>query len=161
MVLGIMALVAIIAVVWSITRDTQDNSHKAGQACATSAIDTRIPKPADVKVQILNATDKPGLANVTGDAFKKRGFNVVQVGNSTDVISGTAEIRFGAAAVGAAHLVRAEVPDSRPIADNTKTDNVVVVVLGPGFINLTAEGDLDSTLKSLGKPVRPKLACEA
>ncbi len=158
-VLGIMALLAIVAVVWTITRDTQDDSTKAGDTCATEAIDTQVPEPDQVKLRVFNATDQGGLATTTADALKARGFNVVEVGNSPDVLTGTAEVRFGAKAVGAAHLVRAEIPDAQPIADN-RQDDVVVLVLGPEFTNLTSEGNVDSVLATLGEPVRPKLDCE-
>ncbi len=157
-VLGIMALIAIIAVVWTITRDDQDDSTNAN-ACTTSAIAAEVPEPDQVKLRVLNATDRGGLATTVATAFKSRGFNVVAVGNSPDILTGTAEVRFGAKAVGAAHLVRAQVTDARPIADDRK-DDVVVIVLGPEFTNLNAEDNVEATLKALGKPVRPKLTCE-
>jgi hypothetical protein len=158
-VLGIMALVAIIAVVWTITRDAQDDSAKVAKACATEADDVKVPEPGLVKLRVLNATEQGGLATTTADALKARGFNVVEAGNSPDVLTGTAEVRFGTKAVGAAHLVRAQIPDARPAAD-ARQDDVVVVVLGPEFVNLTAEANVDSVLATLGKPVSPEPACK-
>ncbi|MGH3545803.1 MAG: LytR C-terminal domain-containing protein [Mycobacteriales bacterium] len=158
-VLGIMALIAVIAVVWTITRDTRDNSSSAANTCAVERIAADIPKPAAVKLQVFNATDRDGLATTVADAFRARGFNVVEVGNSPDVLTGTAEVRFGAKAVGAAHLVRAQIPDAQSLADN-RQDDIVVLVLGPDYVNLTSAGNVDSVLKTLGEPVRPKLECE-
>lgn len=158
-VLGIMALVAVIAVVWTITRDTQDDSTTVTNACATEAAAAEVPEPKDVKLRVFNATDRGGLATTTADTFKARGFDVVEVGNSPDILTGPAEIRFGSEAVGAAHLVRAQIPDAQPIADN-RTDDVVVLVLGPEFVNLTSEGNVEDVLSSLGEPVAPPTDCD-
>lgn len=158
-VLGIMALVAIIAVAWTITRDHHGSSAAGKQACTATAVITKIPQPDEVQLRILNATNKPGLATAIANQFKARGFSVLEVGNSSDVPAGTAEVRFGPKAVGAAHLVRAQIPQAQPIADNRK-DDVVVLVLGPELVELTPKASVSSTVKALGEPVRPKPTCE-
>lgn len=159
LVLGVMGLIAIIAVVWTITRDSQDDSDKAGNKCVTAAMATKVPEPAEARVRVLNATDRAGLAGTTGDQLKARGFTVVEVGNSKDVLTASAEVRYGPKAVGAGHLVRANVPGSQAVP-LTEGDDVVTLIIGPGFSKLTPTGEVQNTLKTLGDPVKPKITCE-
>ncbi|MFC7469261.1 LytR C-terminal domain-containing protein [Actinomadura keratinilytica] len=42
------------------------------------------PAPGRIKVNVLNATERSGLAKATADALKKRGFAIGEVGNATE-----------------------------------------------------------------------------
>ena len=56
-------------------------------APATSASPAKVkplPAPGRIKVNVLNATARSGLAKETADALKKRGFAVGEVGNATE-----------------------------------------------------------------------------
>ncbi len=53
----------------------------AGTA-ASAGTGKPLPKPADVTVNVLNATARGGLAKSTADELRKRGFKVGKVGNA-------------------------------------------------------------------------------
>ncbi|WP_436737693.1 LytR C-terminal domain-containing protein [Streptomyces sp. BBFR102] len=61
-----------------------------GKSCprpATSASPAAVkplPAPGRIKVNVLNATERGGLAKKTADALKKRGFAIGEVGNATE-----------------------------------------------------------------------------
>lgn len=51
---------------------------------ASPAKATPLPAPGRIKVNVLNATERSGLAKQTADALKKRGFAIGEVGNATE-----------------------------------------------------------------------------
>jgi hypothetical protein len=69
-----------------------DNTAKGkGKGCSTDAKAegagenggrTGFPKPDTIKVNVLNATDRSGLAQSTADELKKRGFKIGKVTNA-------------------------------------------------------------------------------
>lgn len=156
-VLCTLTVIAITAVIWAITRDSQDSGSAAERAgCGRPPV--TIPKPQHAKVKVLNATDRSGLASDVKAALEKRGFTVVGVDNADTTISGPAAVRFGPKGIGAAQLVRAEVPHAESIPDDIKTD-VVELILGPSYNALTPAGRVSQALKKLGKPTPPAPTC--
>lgn len=86
-------------------------------------------------VQVLNATAFNGLAGAVGDELERRGFTVVEVGNSRETVEEPAVVEFpdgseAAALAVAAHLQGA-VLRSAPDVD------VVTVLLGDAWIDVT------------------------
>jgi len=56
-------------------------STKASPVPSASA--AALPRPAQITVNVLNATTRSGLAKTTADELKKRGFKIGEVGNAT------------------------------------------------------------------------------
>lgn len=149
-VIGVLALVAVITVVWAIVTDDQTGSR--ANECAT--VTPSIPAPSAVKMRVYNGTDKAGLANQVRDKLAKRGFKVIDVGNDpqNESVTSTAQIRYGPKGAGAAQLLQASVPGSE-ILDDSRDDATVDVVLGIPFTNLTPEEDVPAKIKTLEPPV--------
>lgn len=148
-VIGVLALIAAITVVWAIATDSQTGSL-AG-SCTTAQ--PSIPAPKAVKVRVYNGTDQLGLANQVRDKLRKRGFQVIAVGNDPqeEPISVSAQIRYGTTGAGAAELLQASVPGSQ-IIDDARTDSSVDLVLGTSFTDLTPEKEVSIELKKIGPP---------
>ncbi|MBB4924700.1 LytR C-terminal domain-containing protein [Kitasatospora kifunensis] len=116
---------------------------------------TAVPQPQTVTVNVLNATDKAGLAARTADDLKKRGFTVGKVGNAPSALEkkvpGTAELVAGPAGAGAATLLGAQVTGATTMAD-TRTDGSVDFVIGDGY---TALLDPDAAATALAAALKP------
>ncbi|WP_170323952.1 LytR C-terminal domain-containing protein [Cryptosporangium phraense] len=150
-VIGVLALVAVITVVWAIVTDDQTGTTAAG--CNT--VSTKIPEPKQVKVRVYNGTDEAGLAQKVQKALKQRGFQVIAVGNDPqgEPVTQTAQIRYGPTGAGAAQLLQATVQGS-VIVDDAREDNSVDVVLGIAYKDLTKAEDIPAALESL-EPLQP------
>lgn len=148
-VIGVLALVAVITVVWAIVTDDQTGTTAAG--CNT--VQTDIPEPKAVKVRVYNGTDEAGLAAQVATTLKKRGFQVLATGNDPqgEPVTQTAQIRYGPTGAGAAQLLQATVKDS-VIVDDGREDASVDVVIGIDYKALTAEKDVPAALKQLDPP---------
>lgn len=95
--------------------------------------------PADVTVNVYNATERAGLAARTATDVRKRGFRVSTVANDPlqRKVAVTAEVRFGPSGAPASKLVLALVKGSKAVKDS-RTDSSVDLVLGDKYAKLTA-----------------------
>ena len=112
-------------------------------AC-TAAPAAAAPKPANITVNVYNATDRNGLAAGTATQLRARGFVVATVANDPlqRTVAGAAEVRYGASGAAKAKVVLALVKGSKGVKD-ARTDASVDLVLGERFTALV-------------KPVAPK-----
>jgi hypothetical protein len=95
--------------------------------------------PAGVQgtsVEVLNATNRNGLASTVGDELEVRGFTVVDVGNFRDAVTEPALVLFPDGAEPAALAVAAHLQGAvlRPDPDV----DVVTAVLGDGWTGTTS-----------------------
>ena len=97
-------------------------------------------KPADVSLNVYNATNRSGLAGATAKAAAQRGFKVKKIANDPKKasIKQTAQIRYGPSGAASARVVQARVPGSVLVNDKRK-DDTVDLVLGKGWKKLGAE----------------------
>jgi hypothetical protein len=148
-IIGVLALIAAITVVWAIATDDQTGS--LAKTCA--AAKPSIPAPKAVRVRVYNGTDQAGLATKVQKALQKRGFKVIAVGNDpeSEPIATTAQIRYGAAGAGAAELLQASIKGSQ-IVDDDRTESAVDIVLGNGYAGLTPEKQLPAELANIEPP---------
>ncbi len=81
-VVGALVLAAIIFVTVALVKDKQSGPAQA-QGCAKDAVMANItlPEEQDVKINVYNATDKPGLASEMKNEFTNRKFKVIKSGN--------------------------------------------------------------------------------
>lgn len=103
---------------------------------APSPAPTALP-PAQVRVNVYNATERRGLAATVATALSKRAFRVVKVGNDPAgrTVTGTAEVRSSSIGAGAARTVGSQVDGVVAVPDQRR-DASVDLVLGASFKTL-------------------------
>lgn len=89
------------------------------------------PQPGDVPVQVLNASDRAGLANQIADTLKQLGFGVGETGNAAQRTAQTI-IRYSPDREAAAKLLAGSVPSATTVPDPGST-GVLQLVLGRSF----------------------------
>ncbi|MFD2764719.1 LytR C-terminal domain-containing protein [Micromonospora eburnea] len=162
-VVGLLAVLALVFVVVAIVRDTQSNAG-TGKGCPKGwpLADVALHEPKEVKINVYNATDEPGRAGSVADDFRNRKFQVAKVGNATSGFDGVAVLRFGPKGVGGAHLLRAYFLDNAERQfDINRKDDAVDVVLGNSFQQLATTTEVNQSLGDLGSPVAPAGTCPA
>ncbi|MEV4464492.1 LytR C-terminal domain-containing protein [Micromonospora echinofusca] len=160
-VVGLLAVLALVFVVVALIRDTQSSAGLAG-GCPEGwpLADVTLRESKDVKINVYNATDEPGRAGTVADDFRNRKFQVKKVGNEKKQIDDIAVLRYGPKGVGSAHLLRAYFLDNAEYDyDAKRTDDVVDVVLGSGFQQLATTTEVNQSLGDLGAPVAPAGSC--
>jgi hypothetical protein len=162
-VVGVLVLAAVVLVVVALFKDKQTIPIEA-QGCAKNAViaNIKLPEPSAVKINVYNATAKPGLATDEKNEFKARRFTVDKVGNDplAKRVDGVAVLRFGPKAAGAAWLLRAYFLDQATREfDITRKDDHVDVVLGNGFKQLATTTEVNQALAQLGNPTLPEGTC--
>jgi hypothetical protein len=142
------ALCLLTALVWFRVlhrTDTGDTATKSGcPTASTSAVPspvplpTVLPAPSLVSVLVLNSTQRNGIAGAAKKRLERDGFKVTEAADDASalgghgLIKGTAEIRYGPAALAAATLLRFYFPAAVMKATNTSS-GVVTVSLGSKY----------------------------
>jgi hypothetical protein len=95
--------------------------------------------PAQVKVNVYNATSRSGLAAKTAAEVRKRGFRVATVANDPlgKDVGTAAEVRYGRSGTASSVLVIKLVKGAKAVPDR-RTDASVDLVLGDKFKALVA-----------------------
>jgi hypothetical protein len=116
---------------------------------------TAVPQPQTITVNVLNATDKNGLAAQTAAELKKRGFTVGKVGNAPSALQnkvpGAAEVVGGQSGAAAAALLGAQVSGAATMNDG-RSDGSVDFVIGSGFSALLDQNAAATALAAALKP---------
>jgi LytR cell envelope-related transcriptional attenuator len=162
-IVSVLVVAALVFVAAAILRDNQTGPF-APAGCPKDAIiaDTRLPEPSEVKINVYNATDHPGLANQVKIDFANRKFTVLNTGNDPKGkrVDQVAVLRYGPKAVGAAWLLRAYFLDQAAREfDITRKDAVVDVVIGTQFKQLATVTEFHQALAQLGNPTLPEGTC--
>lgn len=91
-------------------------------------------KPADVSLNVYNATTRNGLAGAAAKVARDRGFKVKTVANDPKKasIKQTAQVRFGPQGAASAKLVASHVTGAALVNDK-RTNDTVDLVLGNGW----------------------------
>ena len=140
------------------------------EACPSgyAVVDMELPNDnKQIKVNVYNATDKPGLANSVKLDFEYRRFKVEKTGNNPlgKPVTGVAILRYGPKRVGAAYVLDAYfLNNATHEYDRNRTDDTVDVILGPGFKQLATQTEVNQAFTALagqGGPQVPKNACAA
>jgi LCP family protein required for cell wall assembly len=116
------------------------------------------PEPADVNVQVLNASDKSGLAAKVGDTLKSLGFGVSGSANADQPTPQTV-IRFSPDQAAAADLLGRTVPAATAVPDPGAT-GVLQLVLGRSFDDVVRAPSEPVALRSApgSDPTQPPTA---
>jgi LytR cell envelope-related transcriptional attenuator len=161
-IVSVLVVAAMIVVAAAILRDNETGPVGAG--CPKDAViaDTRLPEPSEVKINVYNASERPGLANQVKTDFVNRKFTVVNAGNDPKGkrLDQIAVLRYGPKAVGAAWLLRAYFLDQAAREfDINRKDDIVDVVLGTQFRQLATVTEFHQALAQLGNPTLPEGTC--
>jgi LytR cell envelope-related transcriptional attenuator len=162
-VVGVLVLAAMVLVVVAFAKDTQTRQPVA-EGCPDGwpIADVRLPEPKEVKINVYNATNSPGLASDVANDFENQMFVVGKTGTEKKALAGVAVLRYGPKAVGAAHLLRAYFLDEAKTEFNLKRkDNVVDVVIGTSYKQLATPTEKNQSLAALGHPTLPEGTCAA
>ncbi|MFJ8310070.1 MULTISPECIES: LytR C-terminal domain-containing protein [unclassified Streptomyces] len=115
-----------------------------------------LPKPAQITVNVYNATARGGLAKQVADELKKRGFAIGKVGNAPGEydkkVPGNG-ILLGAPAAtqGPFSVLGAQLKGAEQKTDTRNTPDVDLII-GTTFGALNTPQDADTALAALAKP---------
>lgn len=163
-VIGVLAVAAVIFVVVALVRDTQGDAAADGDCPKGSPLAViKLPKePEEVTVRILNGTDKPGLAETVTNDFKNRQFKTQKAGEAKKKLDGVATITYGPKAVGKAQLLRAYfINDAKPLYDAKRANDVIDIVIGKQYQQLATTTEVNQSLTDIGNAKLPLGACLA
>jgi hypothetical protein len=164
-VVGALVVCAAIAVTIALVKDHQTGPPQA-KGCPKDAViaNLKLPTPEQVKINVYNATDQPGLAAAVRQDFKNRKFDVGQSSNDpkAKAVDAVAVLRYGPKSVGAAWLLRAYFLDeAKTEFDIARNDDLVDVVIGTKYKQLATTTEVNQALAQLGNPTLPKGTCAA
>ena len=163
-VVGVLAVAAVVFVIVALVRDTQGDAV-AGGGCPDGAVLANVTLPDDpeqVTVKVYNGTKTPGLADSVTNEFKNRRFKTVKPDENKKKVDGVAVMRYGPEAVGSAWLLRAYFLNQADVQYDAKRKGAVVdVVVGSGFQQLATTTEVNQSLVELGEPEVPLGACVA
>ena len=161
-VIGVLAVSAIVFVVVALVRDSQGGAIADG-GCPEGAPMANVTLPDDpdqVKIKVLNGTSTAGLADRVTNDFKNRKFKAQKPAENRKKFDGVAQLRYGPAAVGKAHLLKAYfLAQAVPLYDAKRKGDVVDVVIGRQYKQLATTTEVNQSLVELGEPDVPPGAC--
>ncbi|MBO1337331.1 LytR C-terminal domain-containing protein [Streptomyces sp. VRA16 Mangrove soil] len=117
----------------------------------------KLPAPAKITVNVLNATTRGGLAKDTADELKKRGFAIGDVGNATKAYDKKVKgigILLGAktASDAALPVLGTQLAGAELKTDTRPKPAEVDLIIGTSFKGLTPKKDADKALTALTHP---------
>jgi hypothetical protein len=151
---GVLVLAALIFVGVALVRDSQSgDSLTASCPEGYRKADIRLREAKDIKINIFNATDTPGLAGSVANDFRNRKFQVLKTGNADQDVNEVAVLRYGPQGIGSSHLLRAYfLNEATPEYDPEREDDVVDVVIGRSFRQLATITEVNQGLAAIGQP---------
>ena len=119
-----------------------------------------MPKPAEITVNVYNATTRSGLAKTTADELQKRGFKIGNVGNASKdfdkKVKGAGILLGPTAALNTSLPVLSTQVAAAEKRTDTRKGTDVDLIIGDGFTSLANKADADKALAALsGGPAAP------
>jgi hypothetical protein len=169
-VLAVLLVVAVVAAAgygaywWFVGGGSSDDSANAAPS-ATVSCRTPTPKLPDplparrqVEVEVLNGTDRSGLATATADDLVVAGFDLVAYGNTDQPVEGVARVSYGKGDLGPAVVVASYFPGATLRRVDRNTGGVVTVALGADFDRIATAQQARQNLASVPLPT-PSPVC--
>ncbi|MFJ4690771.1 LytR C-terminal domain-containing protein [Streptomyces sp. NPDC088766] len=130
-------------------------STKASPAATVSP--AVLPRPAQITVNVFNATTRSGLAKTTADELKKRGFRIGEVGNAgpqyDKKVTGTGVLLGPAASLNTSLPVLAtQLTAAERRTDAARKGTAIDLIIGNGFKALTGRPEATRELTALAAP---------
>ncbi|WP_161522266.1 LytR C-terminal domain-containing protein [Bifidobacterium xylocopae] len=156
-----LAIVLVIALVVSLSAVGRFHKQSAGSkpnygvAVICPPENAKVANHPEVRVRVLNGTNKTGLGSAVLRSLRNRGFNMQGLADfpSKTELART-EIRFGAKGISQGYTVAGHFNDAIMQMDD-RQDDLVDVVIGATFNDLVPE---KSTL-GVGKPIEAVKGC--
>jgi hypothetical protein len=160
-VVGALAVAAVVFVIVALVKDSQQDAVASGCPAGSVMADIRLPDdPSEVTVKVYNATSTPGVADRVTSDFTNRRFKAQKPAENKKKFTGVAQLRYGPAAVGKAHLLKAYfLAQAVPLYDPKRKGDVVDVVIGTQYRQLATTTEVNQSLVELGEPDVPPGAC--
>lgn len=140
---------------------TASAASASGDCAVKKAVPTTtavvLPKPAQITVNVFNATTRSGLAKTTADELKRRGFKVGQVGNAPaqfdkKVVGTGVLVGLPTASGTSLSVLGVQLPGAQRRMDAARKDASVDLVIGNGYKALAAPADAAKALTALSVP---------
>ncbi|MGB9377911.1 MAG: LytR C-terminal domain-containing protein [Mycobacteriales bacterium] len=150
--LFVILLLLTALAVWLVVRTEATGAKTAASPCAVKS-----GQPGAVKLRVLNATAREGLAALVAAQLRNRGYTVTAVGNDSKGVAGPAEVRHGAKGLASARLLAATIRGAT-LRTDARTGTDVDLVLGNQFRTLLpvkpapTQSACVSTAKTTGSP---------
>lgn len=162
-IVGTLAVAATVLVVVTMTKDTQGEIDARPQ-CDPSLVQVNLKLPdieTTIKIKVLNATNRPGVAGDVATEFKYRRFEVVETGNAPAAVPDeVAVLRYGPKAIANAHVLRAYfLNEADREFDLKREDDVVNVIIGGNYKQLATPTEFNQAIGALGRPAAPAGTC--
>lgn len=130
-------------------------STKASPAATASP--AVLPRPAQITVNVFNATTRSGLAKTTADELEKRGFRIGEVGNAgpqyDKKVTGTGVLLGPAASLNTSLPVLAtQLTAAERRTDAARRGATIDLIIGNGFKALTSRPEATRELTALAAP---------
>lgn len=137
--------------------DCATKASPSASASTGTSTDSAVPKPAQITVNVYNATPRSGLAKSTADELKKRGFKIGDVGNASaqwdKKVKGTGVLLGPAASLDTSLPVLAtQLTGAERRTEATRKGSTVDLIIGTAFKDLTAKAAADKALAALAGP---------
>ncbi len=132
-------------------------STKASPAASPAASAAALPRPAQITVNVFNATTRSGLAKTTADELKKRGFKIGEVGNATKQydkkVPGTGLLLGPSSSLNTSLPVLAtQLGTAERRTDAARKGAEIDLIIGDGFKALSSQADATQALTALTAP---------
>nr|WP_234438260.1 LytR C-terminal domain-containing protein [Streptomyces sp. 303MFCol5.2] len=132
-------------------------SPAASASAAVAGVAGAAPKPAQITVNVFNATTRSGLAKTTADELKKRGFKIGEVGNATKQydkkVTGTGILLGPAASLNTSLPVLAtQLTTAERRTDAARAGTTIDLIIGNQFKALTSPTASVKALSALAAP---------
>lgn len=161
-IVSVLVLGALVAVILAVTRDDEPDTPQAACPDGSVVADLELRDAHEVRINVYNATDQTGLASQVGENFANRDFQVLAQEDDPlgTEVSEVAVLRYGPAAVGAAHVLQAYFLNTAiPQFEIEREDDVVDVVIGNQFRQLATPTEVRQSIAALGHPAPPEGTC--
>ncbi|MEU8652819.1 LytR C-terminal domain-containing protein [Streptomyces sp. NPDC048737] len=124
---------------------------------AATAAPAVLPRPAQITVNVFNATTRSGLAKTTADELEKRGFRIGEVGNAgpqyDKKVTGTGVLLGPAASLNTSLPVLAtQLTAAERRTDAARKGTTIDLIIGNGFKALTSRPEATRELTALAAP---------
>lgn len=150
-VVALLALLLLTALVWWRVLNRDSGASSTASSCPTThtSASAQLPAPSLITLDILNATNRGGIASKARTTLLNDGFNIPHVATNDKrktKIHGVAEIRFGPSGHDAAQLVQYYLPGAKLVTTASK-NATVVVSLGERYRGIASQSAVQAALK--------------
>jgi hypothetical protein len=114
-----------------------------------------LPPRRQVEVEVLNGTDRSGLATQTADELAVVGFDVVAYGNADRTVDGVGRVTYAKGDLGSAVVVASYFPGVTLKRVDRNTGGVVTVTLGADFDQLATIREARDNVATVAVPTPP------